>query len=192
MLKKYGKAIEQPQGPLPLLLHSEQMDGPTEPRGAGRTLVQDGPSHLLPGTGCLASTQSLSFQRNPSSPTPSGECGLWKGKATPESDGNRRGSDRLEALSSRVLSAAWPQDGRRGCPLRSWSPIHICFMRPQLAGSPPLILSWHQGWPQPWRRPWSETERQRQLAASHKEGCGQWDFRNKFNFGFPTYSNHKS
>lgn len=27
MLKKYGKAIEQPQGALPLHLHSEQMDG---------------------------------------------------------------------------------------------------------------------------------------------------------------------
>lgn len=27
MLKKYGKAIEQPQGTLPLHLHSEQMDG---------------------------------------------------------------------------------------------------------------------------------------------------------------------
>lgn len=32
MLKKYGKAIEQPQGPLPLHPHSEQMDGPTEPK----------------------------------------------------------------------------------------------------------------------------------------------------------------
>lgn len=25
-----------------------------------------------------------------------------------------------------------------------------------------------------------------------KKGYGQWDFRNKFNFGFPTFSNHKN
>jgi hypothetical protein len=24
-----------------------------------------------------------------------------------------------------------------------------------------------------------------------KKGYGQWDFRNKFNFGFPSFSNHK-
>lgn len=86
---------------------------PQNPRGAGRILVRHGPSHHLPGAGCLPSTRSLPFQQNPSPPTPSGECGCWEGKATLESDGNRRGSDRLEALSSgtvsSVLSAAWPQ-----------------------------------------------------------------------------------
>lgn len=36
MLKKYGKAIEQLQGTLPLHLHSEQMDGQsTESEEAG-------------------------------------------------------------------------------------------------------------------------------------------------------------
>lgn len=96
------------------------MDGPTEPRGASRILVQEGPSHRLPW-GRLPSQHPQSFfQQNHSSPAPSRECGRWKGKATPESDGDRRGSDRLEALSSgtvsSVLSAAWPQDGKAWLP----------------------------------------------------------------------------
>lgn len=36
MLKKYGKAIEQPQGTLPLYLHSEQMDGQSTDQRWGR------------------------------------------------------------------------------------------------------------------------------------------------------------
>lgn len=46
MLKKYGKAIEQPQGALPLHLHSEQMDGQStesKRRRAARALVLSGP-----------------------------------------------------------------------------------------------------------------------------------------------------
>lgn len=112
-MKKYGKAIEQPQGLLPLHHHSEQMDGPTEPKMSHQDPCTGRFCTTFPGAGCLASTQSLSFQQNPSSPTPSRECGCWKGKATLESDGNRRGSDRLEALSSGTVSslrsADWPQ-----------------------------------------------------------------------------------
>lgn len=76
----------------------------------------------FPGAGCLASTQSLSFQRNPSSPNPI--RGMWvlerQSHSGEQSDGNRRGSDRLEALSSgtvsSVLSAAWPQDRKAWLP----------------------------------------------------------------------------
>lgn len=84
---------------------SRWMDSPN-PRGAGRIPVQDGASHRLPGAGYLPSAHSLSLLQNPSSPTPSRGCGRWKGKATQESDGNRRGSDRLEALSSGTVSSS--------------------------------------------------------------------------------------
>lgn len=36
MLKKYGKTIEQPQGTLPVCLHSEQMDNLLNQRGGRR------------------------------------------------------------------------------------------------------------------------------------------------------------
>lgn len=86
MLKKYGKAIEQPQGPLPLHLPSEQMDGLTEPKRsrqdpcAGRSFAP--PS---PGQAALPAPRVSPFSGTPLLPTPSGECGCWKGKATPES-----------------------------------------------------------------------------------------------------------
>lgn len=125
-----------------------------------------------PGWGCLHSTHSHFTQLAPSSPWPI--HGMWaaeKGKAILESGGYRRvleaeggGSERLspQAASSRQPSRRM---GKRGCPLRGWSPTHIYCVRPQLSGSPPLSLSLHPSWPQSLRRQWSKTERQRQLAV---------------------------
>lgn len=87
MLKKYGKAIEQPQGPLPLTLTVSRRTGPQNPEEPAGSLCRTAlrtsflfqhPEPLLPA--------------EPSAPSPSGECGRCK-----ESDGNRRGADRLEA-----------------------------------------------------------------------------------------------
>lgn len=75
MLKKYGKAIEQPQGTLPLHLHSEQMDGQsTESRRRwARSLVLDCPlPYLLQGwVAFIAPTAiSLNWIPPPTSPHP--------------------------------------------------------------------------------------------------------------------------
>lgn len=163
MLKKYGKAIEQPQGP----------QIPEEPAGSvGRKVLRTS----FPGR--------LPCQGNPCSPTPSGECGRWKGKATPESGGSRRGADRLEALSSQCALSS-PAPGREAwLPPEKLKPhSHLLHetSAPRLPAVVPLLAS---GMAPGLRRPRSKAERQGQLAASHKEGYGQWDFRNKFNFGF--------
>lgn len=52
-VKKYGKAIEQPQGTLPVHLHSEQMDGQSteSKRRWARALVLSGPLLSLPQGG---------------------------------------------------------------------------------------------------------------------------------------------
>lgn len=102
MLKKYGKAIEQPQGTLPLHLHSEQMDGQSteSKRRQESPLVLDGPLHCHPqGRARLLSTHGRFFQMKPSSPDPI--HGMWatgKGKAILESDGNRRTSGARSSL----------------------------------------------------------------------------------------------
>lgn len=68
MLKKYGKAIEQPQGTLPLHLHSEQMDGQStesKRRRAARALVLSGPLLYLLRARGLHSTRSHVFYLDP-------------------------------------------------------------------------------------------------------------------------------
>lgn len=82
MLKKYGKAIEQPQETLPLHLHSEQMDGQStksKRRWAGR---QQGPcaewSLALPPAG----RDRAAFPTWIPCPLPSTERGLLR-KAEP-------------------------------------------------------------------------------------------------------------
>lgn len=81
LLKKYGKAIGQPQGTLPVHLHSEQTDGQsTESKmRQARSLVPSGPLPYLPeGWGCHQSTHSRFFHLDPC-PLPSMEmCGLLR------------------------------------------------------------------------------------------------------------------
>jgi hypothetical protein len=83
MLKKYGKAIEQPQGTLPLHLHSDGWtENPESKRRLARSLVLSGPLPYLPkGWGCLHSTHSQVFHLD-LCPLPSVECGLLR-KAEP-------------------------------------------------------------------------------------------------------------
>lgn len=94
------------------------------------SLVLEGPlPHLPQGWGCLHSTHSRFFQLDPSSPDPiHGRWAAERSKASLESDGNREvleaedGGDEGASLLKQVstaLSAASPQDGKRGCPLRS-------------------------------------------------------------------------
>lgn len=81
LLKKYWKAIGQPQGTLPVHLHSEQTDGQsTESKmRQARSLVPSGPLPYLPeGWGCHQSTHSHFFHLDPC-PLPSMEmCGLLR------------------------------------------------------------------------------------------------------------------
>lgn len=81
MLKKYGKATEQPQGPLPLLLHSEQMDGLTEPTRrwqdpcAGWCLAPSSP-----GQATFPVSTVFPFCRTPLLPPHPGDVGAGKAK----------------------------------------------------------------------------------------------------------------
>lgn len=81
LLKKYWKAIGQPQGTLPVHLHSEQTDGQsTESKmRQARSLVPSGPLPYLPeGWGCHQSTHRHFFHLDPC-PLPSMEmCGLLR------------------------------------------------------------------------------------------------------------------
>lgn len=83
MLKKYGKAIEQPQGALPLHLHSEQMDGQStesKRRRVARALVLSGPLLYLPRAGAFPAPTAMFSTWIP--PLPSMEYGLLR-KAEP-------------------------------------------------------------------------------------------------------------
>ena len=84
MLKKYGKAIEQPQGTLPLHLHSEQMDGQStesKRRRVARALVLSGPLLYLLRAGAFAAPTAVFSAWIPPPPI----HGTWaaeKGRAT--------------------------------------------------------------------------------------------------------------
>lgn len=154
-----------------------------------RSLVLDGPLPYLPHF----------FQLDPSSPEP--VHGMWaaeKGKAILESDGNRRvleaegrGVGRLSpplAAEPGALRAAWPQAGEAQVPaerlkshsylLHETSALLLLFAS-QLAPSP------EEG-NDPRRRGRADW-----LCPTEK-GYGQWDFRNKLNFGFLTFLNRKN
>lgn len=84
MLKKYGKAIEQPQGTLPLHLHSEQMDGQStesKRRRVARALVLSGPLLYLLRAGAFTAPAAMFSTWIPPPPI----HGTWaaeKGRAT--------------------------------------------------------------------------------------------------------------
>lgn len=83
MLKKYGKAIEQPQGTLPLHLHSEQMDGQStvKEEAGGKSPCAEWSLALPPKGRGLPSTHSHVFSLDPTPPI----HGIWaaeKGRAT--------------------------------------------------------------------------------------------------------------
>lgn len=124
--------------------------GSQNPRGAGRILVQDGPSHLLPRgrLPCQHPESLLSAEPLFSNPI----RGMWvlerQSHSGEQSDGNRRGSDRLEALSSgtvsSVLSAAWPQDRKAWLPterLKSHSHLFHGTSARRLTTFVPLLAS---------------------------------------------------
>lgn len=67
MLKKYGKAIEQPQGALPLHLHSEQMDGRSRVKeeAGSKSPCAEWSLALPPEAGALAAPRSPVFCLDP-------------------------------------------------------------------------------------------------------------------------------
>lgn len=148
MLKKYGKAIKQPSGTLPLHLHSEQMDGQsTEPKTRHmRSLSLALPSAGFPSK-CLPSThRTFLSMDSPLGPIPSMECGRL-GMAKPlgvprQQEGHGWGGDREDLCSGR-LATKW----ECGAPGEAEIPLTLCRMRPQLPGAPPLSLSLYQSWP---------------------------------------------
>lgn len=200
MLKKYGKAIEQPSGTLPLHLHSEQLDGQsTDPKTRqARSLT----CWALPYLQCwegLHCFPSHFFQLDPSSPAPSMEwnVGCWERQSYSgdhSKEGLRSPGWRPQeslcsgGISSVLLGQPCCRMGQSSCPQRGWSPTHVDFLRSQRSGSPPWCLSLHPSWPPgPYEgndlrwRGWAEG------LCHTKKGYGQWDFRNKFNFGFLTF-----
>lgn len=83
MLKKYGKAIEQPQGALPLHLHSEQMDGRSRVKeeAGSKSPCAEWSLALPPEAGALAAPAALFSAWIPPPPI----HGTWaaeKGRAT--------------------------------------------------------------------------------------------------------------
>lgn len=87
MLKKYGKAIEQPQGTLPLHLHSEQMDGQSTEskrraggRAGGKSPVLSGPLLYLLRAGVFTAPAAMFSIWIPSPPI-NGTWAAEKGRA---------------------------------------------------------------------------------------------------------------
>lgn len=193
MLKKYGKAIEQPQGTLPLRLHSEWMDNVQDQREGRR------PLHYLPlGRARLHSSHSHSFPLNPSAPIPSKACGLqteakpcWRAMVNRTLSEARR-SSLLRRRKQRALGSL--ATGWWGVVAHQEVEVSLTFASQGLNfQAHHLLASLSAPELAPvLRRHWSKTERQSQLAVSYKKGCGQWDFWNKFNFGFLTSSNHNN
>lgn len=163
------------------------------------------PCPTFPRAGGVFKAPSCYFQLDPSSPSWSIKYGLRR-KAEPvlESGGNRRvleaeggGTGRLspsEAAGKQcALWAALPLAGKARSPaerLKSHSRLLPETSGPP-SGSPPLCFSLlcppsPQEGDDPRRR-----GRARWLRHT-KKGYGQWDFRNKLNFGFLTFSNHKN
>lgn len=152
----------------------------------------------------LRSTDSRSFSTGSSFPPPPPWKVLGSREAEPlmESDGNRRvweakGGSR-GGLSPQAgqhcalcsLDAGW---GKRGCPLSSGGPTHTHFMRPQLSGSPPSCLRCIRAGPGPYEGNGTRQRGRVNWLHHTKRGYyGQWDLRNKFNFGFLTFSNHEN
>lgn len=198
MLKKYGKAIEQPRGTLPLhFTVSRRMDNPESKRRlAARALCWVVPCFTSEGRGLPSRHPQPHFPFG-SRPLPSTERGLLR-KAEPRQleDGRSRRwrgqrRPRQALLAVCVLLAASPLDGgaQLGCPGEAEVPFPLHFRRPCH-----LHASLCRAGPRFLRRQWSKIERQSQPAVLYKKrgGYGQWEFRNKFNFGFPTFSDHKN
>lgn len=82
MLKKYGKAIEQPQGTLPLHLHSEQMDGQSRVKEevGSKSPVLSGPLLYLLRAGAFTATPAIFSIWIPSPPI-NGTWAAGKGRA---------------------------------------------------------------------------------------------------------------
>lgn len=194
MLKKYGKAIEQPQGTLPLHLHSEQMDGQSTESKRSRAGGRQEPcaewSLALPPEGWgLHSTRSHVFDLDP---VPSHQWNVgcrerqshdnWK---VLEAEGDRGHPSRHCLLAVCALGSL-ASDGEARLP---WGGSSLPSL-PET--SPPSRLSL-QSWPQvPKKAMIQDREAEPTGCGIQKRGYGQWDFRNKFNFGFPTFSDHKN
>lgn len=102
-------------------------------------------------------------------------------------------SRRWRSMASSVLSGQ-PRlgMGQRGCSW-GWGPTHILHpetLALRFITFMPLFAS--ELAPVLKKAMIQDEEAEPTGCVIQKKGYGQWDFRNKFNFGFPTFSNHKN
>lgn len=201
MSKKYGKAIEQPQGTLPLRLHSEQMDGQSRVRRRpARALVLSGPLlHLPKGWGAFAAPtatfpiwilpgpiQGMRAAKRGRAPVTGGSL-----KQKAEEPGGSPHQALLLRGSLGSLTTGWRSSAAPG---RLTSPSHFTSWDLNMQTYQTRHLS-VQSWPTPRplrRQMIQDREAEPSGCVIQKQGYGQRDFRNKFNFGFPTFSDHKN
>lgn len=170
MLKKYGKAIEQPQGALPLHLHSEQMDGRSRVKEevGSKSPCAEWSLALPPEGWGLCSCPQPCFLLG-SHPLPSTERGLLRKAGPRELEGLRsrrwggQGRPRqalLAVCALGSLASGWRSSGALG-----GSPSHLTSC--DLATFMPL----GRAGPTFLRRQWSKIERQSQPAVLYKKGA---------------------
>lgn len=194
MLKKYGKAIEQPQGTLPLHLHSEQMDGQSTEstrRRVARALVLSGPLLYLLRAGAFTAPAAMFSTWIPPPPI----HGTWaaeKGRATVTGGSSKQKVKGTGATPPGTVSCVcswqprlWMEKlGGRGL---AAVPLTPHFLRPR------HLHASQQSWPHvPKKAMIQDREAGPTGCVIQKRGYRQRDFRNKFNFGFPTFSDHKN
>lgn len=93
----------------------------------------------------------------------------------------------LQALLAVCALGSLPLLEKLGCPGKAQVPLPLHFRRPH------RLEASLQSWPQvPKKAMIQDREAEQTGCVIQKRGYGQWDFRNKFNFGFPTFSDHKN
>lgn len=145
-MKKYGKAIEQPQGTLPLHLHSEQTDGQAteSKRRQARFLVPDGPLPYLPkGCRCPPSTHSHFFHLDPYPFASTDPQASEKGRAILKSWDHMRVRQKVSAVRALGLGlrGSMVAQGGRG-------PTHTLFCETSALRLTTSLPRFASGWPQ--------------------------------------------
>lgn len=197
MLKKYGKAIEQPQAHcLSIFTVSRRMGSPESERaGGGRA---GGKSPVL-SWASLASLLGAAASQHPqpflfplgSHPSHPRSVGCWErlshwngGSSEQKVTGTGDPATRPGTVS---CVCAWrPRLWMLGGPGEAAVPTPH-FLRPR------HLHASQQSWPHvPKKAMIQDREAEPTGCVIQKRGYRQRDFRNKFNFGFPTFSDHKN